>query len=324
MDAIKRKALEQLLGQSQKLSPDDFTRPGEMIPKDAGLMDFLRYNTAHFNPGDPETAMSMGMGSGGISKVGGLIQHLPSAANEFHAALSSAQEARPLISKMITKYSPKEYSEMKTFLSPDKLSGYAIKPDGELVSVFSAAKGRGNDIVSHAIENGATKLDNFDGHLTDLYKRHGFEEYRREPNYTPGEPDVVYMAKREAHPEFFQSEKTAPGREIAPEEIEKADRLQSANRDLANMMGKTQEEFQRQYIEPYDLTTRGSTTHTPPGLSGISSSSSIIPGSRNMQAPIPSKDFEIPSESGTFNTGYAHGGQVNSALIEHLKKLRGY
>ena len=323
MDAIKRKALEQLLGQSQKLSPDDFTRPGEMIPKDAGLMDFLRYNAAHFNPNDPEVAMSMGMGSGGINKLGGLIQHLPAAANEFHAALSSAQEARPLISKMITKYSPKEYSEMKTFLSPDKLSGYAIKPDGELVSVFSAAKGRGNDIVSHAIENGATKLDNFDGHLTDLYKRHGFEEYRREPNYTPGEPDVVYMAKREAHPEFFESEKTAPGREISSEEIEKADRLQSANRDLANMMGKTQEEFQRQYIEPYDLTTRGSSTHIPPGLSKPTESSSIIPGSRNIQTPVPSENFLLPEDSVPKAAGFAHGGEVRQALIEHFKKLRG-
>ena len=59
MDAIKRKALEQLLGQSQKLSPDDFTRPGEMIPKDAGLMDFLRYNAAHFNPNDPPLVLVM-------------------------------------------------------------------------------------------------------------------------------------------------------------------------------------------------------------------------------------------------------------------------
>ena len=65
MDELKRRALEQLL-RGEKLSPDDFTRPGEMIPKDAGLMDFLRYNAAHFNPNDPEVAMSMGMGSGGI------------------------------------------------------------------------------------------------------------------------------------------------------------------------------------------------------------------------------------------------------------------
>lgn len=71
--------------------------------------------------------------------------------------------------------------------------GYAIRPDGELVFVWSARPGRGNEIVEHAVANGATHLDCFDGYLPSLYARHGFVEYARENNWTPDGPDVVYM-----------------------------------------------------------------------------------------------------------------------------------
>lgn len=121
--------------------------------------------------------------------------HTPSTAEEFHKAVSNASLARPDVAENVTKYSPEEYSNMKTFLSPDKKSGFAIKPDGELVSVFSAEKGlnRGDTIVKEAIQQGASSLGAFDPYLPKLYEKHGFKEYKREPNYTPGGPDVVYM-----------------------------------------------------------------------------------------------------------------------------------
>ena len=74
------------------------------------------------------------------------------------------------------------------------MTGYAIRPDGELVFVFAYGRGRGDAIVSSAVENGATHLDCFDGHLTELYARHGFQRVTSLPNWTEGEPDVVYMA----------------------------------------------------------------------------------------------------------------------------------
>jgi hypothetical protein len=83
---------------------------------------------------------------------------------------------------------------MTTFLNQDKNSGYALK-DGELVSVFAVTKGAGDDIVRSAISNGATSLDCFDGYLPKFYARHGFKEVKREPNWTAGGPDVVYMRR---------------------------------------------------------------------------------------------------------------------------------
>lgn len=79
-------------------------------------------------------------------------------------------------------------------LSTDGESGYAIRPDGDLVFVFSTTPGRGATIVADAIANGAETLDCFDGYLPTLYARHGFVEYAREDNWTPGGPAVVFMA----------------------------------------------------------------------------------------------------------------------------------
>lgn len=74
-------------------------------------------------------------------------------------------------------------------------AGFAIRSDGELVYVFSTVKGKGAELVARAVELGATYLDCFDGYLPSLYARHGFVEIRREDNWTPGAPAVVYMRR---------------------------------------------------------------------------------------------------------------------------------
>lgn len=110
------------------------------------------------------------------------------------------------ISDMLTLYTPEEYALMRTFLSPDELSGYAIKDGDELVSVFSAAPGRGRQLTEEAVLEGARRLDNFDieGKLPQLYGGAGFRETERFP-YDPAyasqlspfvnaqQPDVVFM-----------------------------------------------------------------------------------------------------------------------------------
>lgn len=73
-------------------------------------------------------------------------------------------------------------------------AGFAIRADDELVYVFSTARGKGDAIVAAAIARGATHLDCFDGYLVDLYGRNGFQRVTSLPNWTPGGPDVVYMA----------------------------------------------------------------------------------------------------------------------------------
>lgn len=106
----------------------------------------------------------------------------------------------------ITPYSPEDYGKFSTFMSPDGKSGYAIKPDGELISVFSLEKGRGESLVDDAVlRKGAQKLDAFDikGKLPKLYGKYFDETGRMKfaDEYAPaewdydafGRPDVVTM-----------------------------------------------------------------------------------------------------------------------------------
>lgn len=72
-------------------------------------------------------------------------------------------------------------------------AGFAIRADGELVYVFSTARGKGDALVETARSQGADHLDCFDGSLPELYGRNGFVRVASLPNWTPGGPDVVYM-----------------------------------------------------------------------------------------------------------------------------------
>lgn len=126
--------------------------------------------------------------------------HRDVGAKSFSEAVENARNLRPDVVENVSQYSPEDYAKMRTFLSPDKKSGFALKPTekgDELVNVFSAEKGlgRGDKLVSEAVDRGAQTLDAFDGYLPKLYEKHGFKEYKREPNFTPGNPDVVYMSQ---------------------------------------------------------------------------------------------------------------------------------
>lgn len=83
-------AQQALMAPKPKLSEDDFTQPGEMIPKDAGMGDFIKYNLAHRDP--EQDAMQMGMGAAGIENVGkdlpaDLSKLSPAAKQEMQDAL---------------------------------------------------------------------------------------------------------------------------------------------------------------------------------------------------------------------------------------------
>lgn len=84
----------------------------------------------------------------------------------------------------------------------DGLSGFVVRSDGELTNVFSTVKGRGDTLVSMAVNLGATHLDCFDGYLPSLYSRHGFHRVTSLPNWTEGGPDVVFMAR---HGHFLEA-----------------------------------------------------------------------------------------------------------------------
>jgi hypothetical protein len=149
-------------------------------------------------------------------KLGGTAKDelLPADSSEFHKIVSEAAEESPMIKANVTSYTPEDYAKFKTFLSSDKKSGYAIKPANEtsdklrveLISVFSKEKGRGKDILEHAVDvGGAKQLDAFDinNKLPSLYGKE-FKETSRlkfDPQYAPegwdydklGTPDVIGM-----------------------------------------------------------------------------------------------------------------------------------
>lgn len=121
---------------------------------------------------------------------------------EFRNALLRAKRVfiTP-VSAGLHEYSLREYAEMRTFLGQQGRSGYAIKPDGDLVNLFSCSRGKGQALLKEAVANGAKKLDCYDGSLVGIYQKAGFREVGREPfdreigpSVLSGlRPDVVYM-----------------------------------------------------------------------------------------------------------------------------------
>ena len=102
---------------------------------------------------------------------------------------------------------------MRLFTAENGKSGFALKPDGDIVSVFSSETGSLAGLMKLAIQNGGNKLDCFDTMLPKIYKKFGFIEVDRvkwNEEYKPanwdkeffkqwnnGEPDVVYMKLRQ-------------------------------------------------------------------------------------------------------------------------------
>ena len=118
----------------------------------------------------------------------------------------------------LSGYDLADYKKMQLFLTADGLTGYAIKADGDLVSVFNVGRsGAGMDAVMDGVwRNGALKLDAYaqvsdefpNGFLNTRYEDMGFEEVSRSPwdaKWAPdgwdeavsGTPDVVYMKLKE-------------------------------------------------------------------------------------------------------------------------------
>ena len=93
----------------------------------------------------------------------------------------------------------------KCYVSDTGKSGFAIKPNGDIISVFAARdSGEGYATTRNAIKNGGIKLDCFDGKLPEFYGKFHFKEYDRwkwNDQYAPSgwnyekfdQPDVVLM-----------------------------------------------------------------------------------------------------------------------------------
>lgn len=120
----------------------------------------------------------------------------PASWSEYTAALDWARSGSQRIKDATS--APEEMPRgARYYLTNDFQSGFGVASDGTLIGLFSTVKGRGTDLVWTAVlHKGASKLDCFDGFLPDYYKQFGFQETERVANWTPGEPDVVFMALR--------------------------------------------------------------------------------------------------------------------------------
>lgn len=135
----------------------------------------------------------------------------PSEAGVFHKAMLDLKQGNKFASSVYV-YDKEEYAQMRTFMTDDGKTGFAIKGD-EVVSVFAARdteyKGATASHLATAVEQGARRLDAYDTVLPKIYAEAGFEPVSRvkwNDDYAPdgwdyelygkfngGRPDVVAM-----------------------------------------------------------------------------------------------------------------------------------
>jgi len=135
-------------------------------------------------------------------KVIQLIRNNDFEINNSEAFYNAAQKSKR--QAMLSNYTPEDYENMTTFLLRGYDIGYAVKKDGDIVSVFnnSGIPKIGDELIKSAVKNKGSKLDHFDGYLSDFYGNLGFKEterYKWDDQYAPsdwdyekyGRPDVV-------------------------------------------------------------------------------------------------------------------------------------
>lgn len=135
-------------------------------------------------------------------------------ANEYRNAIIASKEGSKF-GAAVYVYPVEEYAGMRLFQTPDGTSGFAIKSDGDIVSVYTNGGGKVLSMLELAVDEGGTKLDAFDTVLPDIYGMAGFKETRRVPwsdehaaddwdkkvfaKFNNGEPDVVDMEYKAKH-----------------------------------------------------------------------------------------------------------------------------
>jgi len=91
----------------------------------------------------------------------------------------------------LTPYTEGQLSGMNLYKLKGKNAGFAVKPDGDIVSVHNNSDlgGLAGEFMKKAVEVGGNKLDHFDGFLSGLYRKYGFtdvyEVYQWNDEYAP-------------------------------------------------------------------------------------------------------------------------------------------
>ena len=141
---------------------------------------------------------------------------------DFYKAISAAKAASRNGAAVHT-YEPGEYAEMRTYLTPDKSAGFALKGD-DIVSVFKHPESPHKKVaitaLAHAVAEGGRRLDCFDTVLPTFYSNNHFKAVSRikfDGDYAPdgwdyeamepfnnGRPDVVFMVYDPKHQQIYK------------------------------------------------------------------------------------------------------------------------
>jgi len=151
------------------------------------------------------------------------VNSAPNAA-AYNADMTRAMEGNPAGAQVEIK-SAEDLSGYNLFRT-EAGSGFAIKPDGDIVAVFASPNEppRGSyAMLQAAVQAGGTKLDAFDTFLPKIYENVGFRPVARLPwndefappnwdkkvfaKYNNGEPDIVFFVH---DPEYFGGAKDVP------------------------------------------------------------------------------------------------------------------
>ena len=133
----------------------------------------------------------------------------------FHRLITEGKAKNPFGSSVFI-YPEADYQSMRLFVTKDGESGFALKPDGDIVSVFSIpGNGEFRGLMETAVAAGGRKLDCFDTVLPPAYAPHGFKAAARlswsdeqappdwdkakYAKFNNGEPDVVFMARDDSY-----------------------------------------------------------------------------------------------------------------------------
>ncbi len=273
------------------------------------------------------------------------IPHAPASSEQFYSKIQDVlNNKNPLYKANITPYTLKEYEGMKTFLAEDGKSGYAIKPDGELVSVFSLEKGRGPGLIDDAVlNNGAQKLDAFDinNKLPKLYGKYMDETSRLKfaDEYAPadwdydkiGRPDVVMMR---LNPNKVQSARLATP-ELSPEiraALGDDPRAHAAFQHLMESNTKSGTELQKSVADFQDSMARtaqaavGKSTEDLEALHDISKADvgrnfqeSLGKAIKEKVEPISAKYDAITDKFSSSVLGEADKADIASKITQHIQ-----
>ena len=197
----------------------------------------------------------------------------PKTAGVFHKAITQARRAMGRAGDAVYVYDKAEYAGMRTFVTADGKSGFALNGD-DIVSVFTSAPG-GNvaqSMLQLAVAQGGRKLDAFDIHLPHIYSTSKFRVVSRIPwdesqappkwsksfwkDYNNGEPDVVFMVYDPDR--MFSTQKIhdvyTPGEGQMFDDYGKAETAQKAAVDALNKR-----------LEPPDVAPTQAADSPPPG-----------------------------------------------------------